>query len=1043
MSFVAKHEFAGDARARMKKSLLIFFSLSLLAYAVTHATHAQPVIQPIESLVTVQSRRDELSRLASERKRLLDTQDTTSLLRVSNAIAELQLKLSELDEALGTATESVNIATSFTGANHANLLVDTLIVLGRVYIRRNDSQSALGEFSKALELSRDLQYADGEAQSLAHIAVANFEIGKHEEAENANSQAMQIWREHPNKRSEALAHTTQGEIFMVLDRAEEATAELKTGETLWRSLSDAAELANNLIDQNFLSIRQGQWQTALVLLNEAQSLIVEKEAEPYIAGKIAMSLGDVYEAYGQLETSLAYYREAQILYRDFVRDKRAAIDAGNQVGRLQARVGNFAEARKQIEETLAAAVELNNPLNIGLCHEDLGRVWLEAGSYESARTEFLSAINYLSKSKAAWPLTRAQIYLGQTEYLLGNLTGAGSAFQNALKSFETKKVVDYTNEAALRYGLGKLALQKGHLDDAEKHLQRSIELTQRLRQNASSKELRSSFLASVHERYEAYVELLMSRYASTGDRQLEIKAFEASESGRALALLDSLRNHHREIRSPSDPVLLLEEERLQKREQALVDSLAELVSRGGSEQEREKIRTDLIDVRSRYETLGARINTNTKFTNLLWPQPDYKKLQDQLLDSDTSLLEYSLGDRRSYVWILTRDGLTSRKLENKQVIDQAANRLVKLLQKPSIESADDAQLQTAIDDLSRLVLHPLADQIRTSRLIIIPDGSLQRVPFQVLKAFPNTGEPLIAKFEIVEAPSASALATVRQDRKQRNPGIRMVAGFGDAVFASQSGSSMATDANNSSRSDRSRTFTNMPRLFNAKRELRAIADLAGRGSTFYTKYTATRDNFIKLDLSQFRILHVVTHGILNDVEPELSGLYLSLVDDNDRPLPGFVGLADIYKMNAPVDLVVLSACQTALGKQFRGEGLISLTRGFMYAGAASVVASLWQVDDAATAELMKHFYTYMLQDGMTPPAALRAAQNTIRSQPKWRSPFYWAGFTIQGDYDLNFKSSPQVVSGTSGMVVAGVIVSVLVIVAAGWYFRRRVARRAA
>jgi CHAT domain-containing protein len=1032
MKFVAKHKIAGK-QAEIKKSLPIFFSLLLVAFASPHAARAQVKIQPIESLVTVQSRRDELSRLIAERERLLATNDNKALLQVNSAITELHLKLAELDAGLAAATQCVNIATTFAGTNDAALLVEALILLGRTHIRRNENHEALRPLDRALALSKELSFSEGEAQSLYQIAVVNFELGKHLEAEKANDQALQIWKEHSNQRGEAQARSVQGIIYLVLDRNEEAATALKSAEALWRSLGDAAELANTLIDQNFLAIRQGQWQAALTLLNEAQGLLVEKEAEAYIAGKIAMSLGDVYEAYGQLQTSLAYYRDAQHLYRDVVRDKRAAIDAGNQVGRLQARLGDYASAQKQIEETLNAALEIGNNLNIGFCYEDLGRVWLEARVYESARKEFLHAIEYLTASQAPWPLARAQIYLGQTEHLLGNVTSAETAYRSALKLFQTKKVLDYTGEAALRYGLGKLALQQRRFDEAEKQLKRSIELTKQLRENAASKDLRSSFLASVHDRYETYVELLMTRVESTGNRDFEKQAFEASESGRALALLDSLRSQQKEIRHPSDPMLLLEEERLQKREQELLDSLAELVSRGGSAQDREKVSAELTDVRSRYETLQARINTNAKFTNLLWPEPDYQKIKDQLIDANTTLLEYSLGDTNSFAWIITQNGLASRKLEDKHVIERAVDQLLTLLQKPSIDSDDEARLQTAVNDVSRLVLEPVSDQLRTSRLIVIADGGLQRVPFQVLKALPSATEPLVAQFEIVDAPSASALASVRQERMHRQPGTKMVVGFGDAVFAPDSSKPVQADAQ--TRAGESRNVVTLPTLFNAKRELRAIEDLAGNDSAFYTKYAATRDNFLNMNFSQFRIVHVVTHGILNDVEPQLSGLYLTRVDAENRPLAGFVGLTDIYKMNTSVDLVVLSACQTALGKELRGEGLIGLTRGFMYAGAASVVASLWQVDDAASAELMKYFYTYLLQDGMTPPAALRAAQNKIRAQPKWRSPFYWAGFTIQGDYDLNFKSPARSSNKKPVIVlVAGVVV---VIAIALWYTRRR------
>ncbi len=154
----------------------------------------------------------------------------------------------------------------------------------------------------------------------------------------------------------------------------------------------------------------------------------------------------------------------------------------------------------------------------------------------------------------------------------------------------------------------------------------------------------------------------------------------------------------------------------------------------------------------------------------------------------------------------------------------------------------------------------------------------------------------------------------------------------------------------------------------------------------------------KTDLSQYRMLHFATHGILNSEQPELSGLVLSLVDQQGKPQEGFWRLHEIYNLKLNADLVVLSACQTGLGKEVKGEGLIGLTRGFMYAGAPRVVASLWQVDDVATAELMKRFYRGMLQQRQRPAAALRAAQLEMQSKKQWQHPFYWAAFTLQGEW---------------------------------------------
>jgi len=989
----------------------------------------------IETLVTVQSRRDALTRLIAERDRLRQIGDQVALVKAGNQIAELYLKLCELDSALEAASASLDVARQFAETSDPPLLVDTLVLSGRTYIRRNDNQNALRQLDQALALSRTLKYAGGEAQSLAQIAVAQFELGKHDEAAQTNSQALLIWQQHQNKRGEAQALTTQGEIYMLLDRDEESTQVLKSAETIWRSLSDPAELANNLVDQNYLLIRQGQWQLALRVLNEAQALLVDKEAEPYLAGKIAMSFGDVYEAYGQLDNALHYFREALTLYRDGARDKRATIDASNQVGRVQARQGEYAAARLQIEQALTAAEETGNDLNIGLCHENLGQVWSEAGSYENARNEFLTAITHFQKIDSKWALARAQTFLGQTEYLLGNLLRAGKAYETGLQLLKNNP--NYTNEAALRFGLGKLALQQGQLKKAEEHLRRSIALTQLLRENASSRDLRSSFLALVHDRYRTYVEWLMTRYEREHNQKLAVEAFEASEWGRARALLDSLRDSQKELRKPDDPLLFRTEEKLQNEEQQLIDERAGLASQGGSEKALAEVEKKLTDVRARHETLEARINSTSNFDRILQPLT-YEDIRAHVTDADTSLLSYSLGDRKSYAWLITQDGLSSFELRDKHTIEKAAVQLIDLLKSPPLNSSEETRLESAIDEVSRLVLEQVSTNLKTSRLIVIADGALQYIPFQILK---TSNEPLISKFDVVTAPSASALALVKQERTNRQHASKLLVAFGDAVFSREytPQGSAAVDTNATAvRSEEISKLAKLPRLFNAKRELLTIGNLAGNGSTFYTDYNATRANLLKVDLSQYRILHVVTHGVLNTHQPELSGLVFSLIDANQRPIDGFVSLADIYRLRAPMDLVVLSACHTAVGQTIQGEGLIGLTRGFMYAGASGVLASLWAVDDRATAELMKQFYANMLQRGMGPARALREAQNYIRSQPGWSAPYYWAGFTFQGDYDLTISVPPSAPDRSyQKQIVVGVLILVAAAAAAAWLFWRK------
>jgi CHAT domain-containing protein len=329
------------------------------------------------------------------------------------------------------------------------------------------------------------------------------------------------------------------------------------------------------------------------------------------------------------------------------------------------------------------------------------------------------------------------------------------------------------------------------------------------------------------------------------------------------------------------------------------------------------------------------------------------------------------------------------------------------------------------------VLGPAAAEVSGRRLLIVAPGELQRLPFAALpspaaaagggvrtrplKTTSLTAEngppPLGEEHEIIYLPSASTLAALRIETKGRQPAPRAVAILADPIFDRddprlQAALKVRPGQVASAQSPHAldevvRSFgASLPRLLSSRREANDIVAAAAAGmATAALDFEANRATATGPLLGQYRIVHFATHGVFNDKQPELSGVVLSLFDESGRAREdGFLRLHDIYNLNLPVDMVVLSACQTGLGKQVRGEGLIGLTRGFMYAGAARVVASLWKVDDEATAELMKVFYQRMLKDGMPPPAALREAQMSLRRQKRWSAPYYWAGFVLQGEW---------------------------------------------
>jgi len=319
-------------------------------------------------------------------------------------------------------------------------------------------------------------------------------------------------------------------------------------------------------------------------------------------------------------------------------------------------------------------------------------------------------------------------------------------------------------------------------------------------------------------------------------------------------------------------------------------------------------------------------------------------------------------------------------------------------------------------------LKPAASLLGTKRLIVVADGALEAIPFAALpdpSAEPGKAPPLLTRHEIVQLPSASILATLRRELADRLPAPRRIAVLADPVFTSDdprlqgaagkvAGTAPRAEAPgwDLERSARDLGLPRLPRLPSTGDEAKVIRDLVPEGLRFEALgFLASRATVLSGELRRYRVLHFATHGLLNPKHPELSGLVLSLFDQQGQPQDGFLRAHEICQLNLPAELVVLSACQTGLGDEVQGEGLIGLTRSFMYAGAPRVLVSLWNVSDRGTAELMKRFYQALLHESLPPAAALRKAQLSMLAEEPWSAPYYWAPFVFQGEWRLGTGTS--------------------------------------
>jgi CHAT domain-containing protein len=479
-------------------------------------------------------------------------------------------------------------------------------------------------------------------------------------------------------------------------------------------------------------------------------------------------------------------------------------------------------------------------------------------------------------------------------------------------------------------------------------------------------------------------------------RGFDVRALQVSEQKRARSLLDSLasRRASRIELVGVAPALLAERQRLSRQIAARdlelrisavpgAPPIADLQLQGLWERWRE--------VEELIHKTGAAARTSSETP----PPRLLAEMQRELLDDDTLLLEYSLGPSKSFLWAATRDAVASFELPGRDRLEPLLRSAYSTLSRSQQRESQDAAPSQAAE-LSRILLGQVAERLGARRLLIVADGALQYIPFAALPDPRDGVEPLVLRHEIVYAPSLAVLAELRARHQSRPRPGGVLALIADPVFGGQDERVRHLGVP-PQRLDP--LLAKLPRLAYAHEEAQAITSLAGRQGVLQALgFDADRELVLSGRLRPYGVIHFATHGILRTDRPELSALALSQLDRAGRPRDGWLRAHEIADLDLPADLVVLSACKTALGKELGGEGLVGLPQGFLSAGARRVLVSLWDVGDRSTAELMAHFYRYLLVEKLPPATALCASQRAMWREARWRAPCYWAGFVVIGDW---------------------------------------------
>ncbi len=947
----------------------------------------------------------------------------------------------------------------------------TLIHLGVVNERQQKFRRFIELYAQALPIARELGDRRYEARSLSGIGWGWHNLGDYRKALEYYQPALTIRQSLGIGRDLAQSLTAIALIHTEMGAANLALDAYQLSLPLARASGDKVMYAYTLSSMAWLHIRLDEQQRAINLLQESLALFRET-GNGYGVARALNMMGAAYSNLFDVQNSLSYYTQS-IELAEKTGNRYGAAQTLNNLGIQYWSLRDYDQALACYERALRFWREIGNRVEESKTLNNLGLLYFEKGDPDKSLELFKTALG--DRVNGKYLRTDAGILsnIALSHLKRGQIKQAPEEFQLALEWCQRalpliREDRDMRMEVSSLAGKAEAHLMLNQSELALKEIDQAIAIAEKIRAGIASPEHRILSQPWTTLVYKMQAHALMQLHRENPLAGYDSLALRASEQYRLRTLLELLSESRIELSQGVDAGYLTRLKEHQLKLESAENRRAQALSRRQAEKlvEIEKEIEELLRLRN---LLDAEIRaSHPQYAALKMSAPlGPSEIQRQLLDDETIMLEYMLGQARGYLWLVTANSINSYWLPHTQKINQAARRVQELLasrnQPPDGETLKEkharqtrrkAEFDQAARELSQMVLGPVAGNLGNKRLLIVGDGILQYIPFGVLpepesegagereserqgdrdtkrirnpqsqSPNPQSYVPLIANHEVVTLPSASVLATLRRIRTGRSAAPHALAVLADPVFGSedarvglnaqtkiksvlrpdQGGNTgnpaiMAKIVSDVERSATDSGVQGFRRLHFSRQEAEAITGLLPASERLRAlDFAADRRLALSGKLGEYRILHFATHGLLNNKTPALSGLVFSLVDDLGQPRNGFLRLHEIYNLKLNADLVVLSGCQTALGQEVNGEGLIGLTRGFMHAGAPRVVASLWNVNDQATANLMKLFYQRMLKDGMRPAAALRAAQIAMWKTEPNAIPYRWGAFILQGDW---------------------------------------------
>src|SRR5215213_638487 len=866
--------------------------------------------------------------------------------------------------------------------------------LGVLYALAGRRPEALPELDRVIALQPD----NAVAYSYKGFVLARE--GRYPQAIETLQTSLSLLEANPDDQLQLNVLSQLGDLYRRSGNYAQAAKSLESVLELARASDDLRSQETALSQMASLHYRQNNypqaleyWRHALNVSNTIKSRKTRINTYPqrHIGG-----IGDVYERLGDLEAAEKAYLEALTL--------SLGVDDANQssvlqsLGDLYARQGKLSQALSVSQQALALGqkrADLPNQLGALNGLSALYRNMGDAGK----------AMEYVQRALKLMEGRPNPLWQGESLNNLGLLHLRSNELPQAAAAFQKVLLIDPgtispTVVWQAHSGLADTDFQLGELDHAREHYQQAIEVMENVRARLGGEDDRAGFFQDKIEVFKKQVAVLLDPRLKGARTDHAAEAFNYAERARARALFDLLAEAKIDVEQNVAPEMLKRKRELQQRISQLTVQLIKERSQETVKHDKTRI-AELDRSLSQADTelsdwLRELRRRNPRYAALKYPQPVTLALTQRLLGNETVLLSYSLAEPASFLFAVSGNDFQVKRLPPERTLRESVQKLLVALTDKNNPAPAEYRRQALY--LSQQLLQPASRMLAGKRaLVIVADGSLHRLPFEALfspapavtKGDLRKLPYLIRQFAISYAPSASVLTELHNEQRETAP--KGFIAFGDPVYEHAGDGTIAATLRAVSTGGR----INLQPLPYSREEIAGIAQLFREDERELFLGEAANEENVKAQerLSHYRFIHFSTHGYVNEARPRFSGLLLSHPDGSQSD--GVLSAYEIFNLKLKADLVVLSACETGLGKEVKGEGLMSLMRAFMYAGTPSVVVSLWNVNDESAADLMVRFYRHLQKDGVNKSEALRRAQLEMIEVNGF--PFFWAPFVLVGE----------------------------------------------